>query len=359
MGDMNEEEDKTDHVGDDGDAALEAAWLALESGDVAGARRRAQLIGPDSAEGLFLLAGCAREEGEEREAIALLRRAIAADPEWAAPELWLAEMLADPSSSGAGESPDNLEEALRHAERAVDLADDEDEYLSALALKAALELEAGDLEEARRTLDDLPPPEVALGDLDAALEIAELHLAIGDAETARARLRTATSAQPDSADAWYALGNAADELGDEAEARQAWKRTWELDSSPSARSAPHPFTEAEVGAVADEALAELPARARELLRDIPIVVADIPAESDVDDGLDPRALGLFTGTAYPDSPHVGGQPGLTQIVLFRRNLERIADGNDELREQIRTTLLHETGHFFGLSDAELEDLGLG
>jgi predicted Zn-dependent protease with MMP-like domain len=32
---------------------------------------------------------------------------------------------------------------------------------------------------------------------------------------------------------------------------------------------------------------------------------------------------------------------------------------DELREEVRVTLLHETGHFFGLSDAELEEMGLG
>ena len=52
-------------------------------------------------------------------------------------------------------------------------------------------------------------------------------------------------------------------------------------------------------------------------------------------------------------------PGLTQIVLFRRNLERVAAGEDELREEIRVTLLHETGHFFGLDDAALDELGLG
>ncbi len=46
-------------------------------------------------------------------------------------------------------------------------------------------------------------------------------------------------------------------------------------------------------------------------------------------------------------------------MLFRRNLERAAHDEDELREEIRTTLLHETGHFFGLDDAALEALGLG
>jgi predicted Zn-dependent protease with MMP-like domain len=352
----NNDDDTTDHLGDDGTgAALEAAWRALEAGDVAGARRRAERIGADSPEGLFLLAGCAREEGDYPQALELLRRASEADPDWAMPELWIAELLADDDSS-----PDAIEQALRHAERALDLADEEPEFLSALALKAGLEIEAGDPDEARRTLDDLPPPEVALGDTDAALEIAELHLALGDADVARARLRTLTATVPDSADAWYALGTAAAELDDEDAMREAWKRAWQLDSAPGADAQlGRRLTDAEVVKVAEQALEEMPARARELLRDVPIVVAELPAEADVDDGFDPRALGLFSGTAYPDASAMGGQPGLTQIVIFRRNLERIADSDDQLREQIRTTLLHEAGHFFGMGDAELEDAGLG
>ena len=122
-------------------------------------------------------------------AVGLLKQAIAADPEWASPELAFAELLA--------EAPETLAEARRHAQRAVDLAEEEEEYLSALALKAGLEAEAGDVEAARKTLAELPPPEVALGDPGAAIEIADLHLdvdrrraGLGDGGgVARARLR--------------------------------------------------------------------------------------------------------------------------------------------------------------------------
>jgi predicted Zn-dependent protease with MMP-like domain len=201
---------------------------------------------------------------------------------------------------------------------------------------------------------------VALGDTEAALEIADLHLALGDAELARGRLRTLTAAEPGSADAWHALGCAASDLGDEDEMRAAWKQTWMLDSAPGAsRGAERRLTDTEVGEIAEQALGELPDRARELLRGVPIVIAEQPAEADVEAGIDPRALGLFSGTAMPDFSHLGGQPGLTQILIFRRNLERVAASAEELREEIRTTLLHETGHFFGLSDDELDGLGLG
>ena len=346
------EEDITEQS--DGSAAIRAAWDAFEAGNLETARRRAERLGEESPEGLFLRAACDIEDDDVPGGIALLERAIAADPEWASPELAFAELLA--------EMPEKLSEARKHAARAVELADEEDEYLSAVALKAGLEAEAGDAKQARRTLAELPPPEVALGDPVAALEIADLHLALGDAELARGRLRTLTGSEEgvESAEAWHALGCAAADLGDEVQMRAAWKRSWALDTAPgAARDEQRRFTDAEVAAIAEQALEELPDRARELLRDVPIVIAEQPAESDVDAGVDPRALGLFSGTAYPDGSHLGGQPGLTQILIFRRNLERLAAGDDELREEIRTTLLHETGHFFGLDDEELEGLGLG
>jgi predicted Zn-dependent protease with MMP-like domain len=334
------------------DAALDAAWEALEAGDVADARRRASRLEADAPDTLLLLAACAREEGDAAQALELLRRAAEGDPEWATPELWIAELLAT--------QPETMEEAQRHAERALDLAEEEDEYLSALALKAGLEAELGELDEAKRTLSDLPPPDVVLGDIPLALEIAELHQAVGDADVAVARLKTLTAAHPDDADAWYALGCAAAELEDEGQMREAWKRTWALDAAPRDDGEGDSRLDDEtVSAVAERALAELPDRARALLRDVPIIVAELPAEADVATGLDPRALGLFTGTAYPDMPHVGGQPGLTQIVLFRRNIERVAEDEAELLEELRVTLLHETGHFFGLDEAELEGAGLG
>jgi predicted Zn-dependent protease with MMP-like domain/predicted Zn-dependent protease len=344
-----------DTTSQDPDAALDGAWEALETGDVAKARKRVAALDADAPDTLLLLAACFREEGEATQALEVLRRAAQGDPEWATPELWIAELLAM--------QPETMEEAQQHAERALDLAEEEDEYLSALALKAGLEAELGELDEAKRTLADLPPPDVALSDLPLALEIAELHQAVGDADIAVQRLKTLTAAHPEEADAWYALGCAAAELDDEDEMRAAWKRTWALDAAPQADDGDEgdgPRIDDEtVSSIAEQALAELPDRARALLRDVPIIVAELPAEADVTAGLDPRALGLFSGTAYPDMPHVGGQPGLTQIVLFRRNIERVAEDEAELREEIRVTLLHETGHFFGLGEAELEGAGLG
>jgi predicted Zn-dependent protease with MMP-like domain len=346
------DDDATDETqetedGEPGDPRIEAGWRFVDEGNVAGARRAVAELPQDSPDVLLLLAACCREEDEPDRAMAFLRQAAAADPQWAVPELWLAEILA--SGSDQPPEPERLEEALPHARRALDLAEDESDYLSAVTLKAGIELELGQADEARKTLADLPPPEVPVEDLPLALEIADLHLALGEPEAARARMRVATAAHPESANAWHALGSAAADLEDEAEMLSAWKRAWTLDTAPGAgQDDGDRLSEDEVAAVAEAGLQELPARARELLQGVPIVIAEQPAEADVDAGFDPRALGLFSGTAYPDNSTLDGQPGLTQIVLFRRNLERAAGNEDELREEIRTTLLHETGHFLGL-----------
>jgi predicted Zn-dependent protease with MMP-like domain/Tfp pilus assembly protein PilF len=332
---------------------LDEGWHALERGDTKTARAlAARALGesPNAPEALLLEAACLREDGDREQAISVLRRVCKADPEWCTPELWLAELLAM--------EPETTAEALGHAGHALDLADEEDEYLNALALKAGLEAELGEIDEAKQTLRDLPPAEVALGDALLALEIAELWLAVGEPEAARDRLLTLTVAEPEMADAWYTLGVAAETLGDDAAMRKAWRRAWELDATAREDDAVGRLDEREVTAIAEQALAELPDKARRLLVDVPIIIADLPARADVESGLDPRMLGLFSGTAYSDGAHLGGQPGLTQIVLFRRNLERAAANEEDLREEIRTTLLHETGHFFGMDESDLEGVGL-
>jgi predicted Zn-dependent protease with MMP-like domain len=48
----------------------------------------------------------------------------------------------------------------------------------------------------------------------------------------------------------------------------------------------------------------------------------------------------------------------SSIVLYQRNLERAARTRAELVEEVRITLVHEVGHFLGLSEDELYQRGL-
>lgn len=333
------------------DQALERAWDYLEQGDVKRSRRCGadlEAEAPGHPEVLLLLAACDREEGQIDQAIDRLKRAADADPEWATPELWLAEIL--------GTERQKLAEALEHAGRAVALAEEEDEYCEAVAIKAGLEIDLHKLTAARKTLAELPPAgSVSLAPA-WALEFAHLCLGAGEIAAARRRFETLVEQDAESADAWHGIGLCAEVMGDEENKRAAWVRTLALDdATPLDRER---LSEAEMAEVAEEALAELPERARTLIQNVPILIADLPSKADVERGLDPRLLGMFEGTSLPEASSLGNPPLLTQILLFRKNLERLTTDAGDLREQIRITLLHETGHFFGMSEEDLEEVGL-
>lgn len=109
----------------------------------------------------------------------------------------------------------------------------------------------------------------------------------------------------------------------------------------------------------EEALVSIPRRYRPYFRNVTILVEDYPANDD--DGLSaiPKGelLGLFRGYAYPDR---GGffdipAPVPDAIILYQRNIEAICDCKGRLVEEIRLTLLHEIGHYFGMTEEELEE----
>ena len=49
---------------------------------------------------------------------------------------------------------------------------------------------------------------------------------------------------------------------------------------------------------------------------------------------------------------------MTRVILFKKNLEKICRDRDELIDQIQITLRHEIGHHLGLSEEDMERLGL-
>jgi predicted Zn-dependent protease with MMP-like domain/Flp pilus assembly protein TadD len=331
---------------------LDRAWDLLEAGEMEEAIRVAEGLkarSPEAPEIPLLLAACARAQGKDDEALGFLKAAIDLDPEWAEPELHAAELLAE---------SDDLEAALAHGRRALAKAADQMEQTSATALVAGLELDQELIDEASATLRTLPRAAEADTSAEVAREIGDLHLALDDASQAQEWFERAVTLDDQDADAWHGIGLAAELAREEEAKRRAWLKTLALDEEQD-RDLPELLSEKQTAEVAEAALAELPPRARRLLANVPILIADRPARSDVATGLDPRLLGLFAGTSYPEFSSLGATPQLTQILLFRRNLERVAFDEEELKAEIRTTLLHETGHFFGMSEDDLHQVGLG
>jgi predicted Zn-dependent protease with MMP-like domain len=159
------------------------------------------------------------------------------------------------------------------------------------------------------------------------------------------------------ADAHHLLGLACEELRDREAMAAHWLRVRELDISTQPRRPRLSGDDFE--AVAERALGELPDEVLDWLAAVPLLVDDRPTTDMVRDGIDPRLLGLFTGVPADRQSVLGGSAQPDVIYLFQRNLERETGSDEQLREQIRITVLHETAHFFGFDEDRLRDLGLG
>jgi len=110
--------------------------------------------------------------------------------------------------------------------------------------------------------------------------------------------------------------------------------------------------------LAEEALAGLPDEYRDYFTNIAVMVEDYPSKEDRA-GLGSRGdlLGIFRGVPYSGK---GGFfeipfPLPDKIVLFQKNIESICSSEEELIEEIRATLIHEVGHYFGLSEEDLRE----
>ena len=227
-----------------------------------------------------------------------------------------------------------------------------------IELEASLAREQDEPEralEAYRRWSEIDPddPEPWLGS-------AEIYVDFGEPGEA-ARLLRELLAGPrldpmDEADARHLLGIACEEKGDAKGMVKEWLATLRLDE---ANDGPTPrLPRAEFERLAAAALDELPDEILARLGNVPVFVEDRPSEALVLEGLDPRTLGLFHGIAMPDQSVLGPGPDLGVIHLFKRNLEREVPDDDELGEEIRVTVLHETAHYFGAGEQDMHRFGL-
>ena len=102
-------------------------------------------------------------------------------------------------------------------------------------------------------------------------------------------------------------------------------------------------------AIVAQALRGLPKAFREKLTNVAIIVEDLPPEQAERRGL---LLGLFHGIPRTEKSVFFSSPP-DRIFLYQRNIEAVCSTEAEVRRQIRATLLHEVGHYFGLSEDEL------
>lgn len=105
-----------------------------------------------------------------------------------------------------------------------------------------------------------------------------------------------------------------------------------------------------------ETLVALPADLKARAVGVPILCERVPSQAIVDDGFEPDILGLFVGSEFADEEHATLPP---QIFLYLENIWDMVEGDEEeFRFEIRTTLMHELGHYLGLDEDDLDARGL-
>lgn len=107
----------------------------------------------------------------------------------------------------------------------------------------------------------------------------------------------------------------------------------------------------------EEALEGIPAHFREAMQNIAIVVEDEPTDEQLAEvELEPpdTLLGLYEGTPLTERHWDDGNRLPDKITLFQLPLEDASDSDDDLVVAIGETLIHEIGHYFGLSEDEIQ-----
>jgi len=108
----------------------------------------------------------------------------------------------------------------------------------------------------------------------------------------------------------------------------------------------------------EEALDSIPREFRKRIRNVAVLVEDMPPnQPSPQSGKQRRLLlGLFHGVPTTKKSIFDLPTGPDHIVLYQKNIEAVCSTEAEVREQIRLTVIHELGHYFGMDENQLKDV---
>lgn len=117
----------------------------------------------------------------------------------------------------------------------------------------------------------------------------------------------------------------------------------------------------------EEVLDALPAEFRKKIRNLTVVVEDQPpkrlsrktrrgARKPGAEKTDSVVLGIFQGVPATKRSVFDLAAGPDRIVLYQKNIETVCSNEAQIRHEVRQTVLHELGHYFGLDEAQLRDV---
>jgi predicted Zn-dependent protease with MMP-like domain len=125
---------------------------------------------------------------------------------------------------------------------------------------------------------------------------------------------------------------------------------------------PYHVTKAQFAKLVERALAELPEPFAQYLEEISVEIRDRPTRKQLAEvGLeeDELLLGLYHGRPRTERSVLDGPAMPDVIYIFQEDVELVSDGEQQLVDEVRTTVLHEIGHHFGMGEDDLNELGYG
>ena len=136
---------------------------------------------------------------------------------------------------------------------------------------------------------------------------------------------------------------------------------------PTKEAAMHRMTDSEFESAVEEALGCIPERFLDALENVAVVVEDEPNDYHLETLEDPdclgasvcdnELLGLYDGVSLPDRADGYDSDVPDVITVFKGPHERCFGSRAEIVEEIGKTVVHEIGHYFGIDDARLYEMG--
>ncbi len=109
----------------------------------------------------------------------------------------------------------------------------------------------------------------------------------------------------------------------------------------------------------EEALREIPRRFRTAMRNVAVIVEDEPPphilqemEIEPPDSL----FGLYQGTPLPERGWTYGNTLPDRISIYQRPIVEACEDDEEIRDCVAETVIHEFGHYFGMNEEQIEEI---
>ena len=110
-------------------------------------------------------------------------------------------------------------------------------------------------------------------------------------------------------------------------------------------------------ALVEDALRAIPRRFQEAMKNVAVVVEDEPSQElldDLDMEPDDTLFGLYHGTPLTQRDSNYGNTLPDRISIYQLPIEDACEDEEDIRQCVAETVIHEFGHYFGLSEEEIE-----